>query len=548
MSLATNAAYYRRVGDMLTQWGWGAAINWWPGWATRTNGGATMQPQAVTVHHTGGTATATSYLVNPTDRPKLKVLANVHIDQLERRIRFICAGGASHGGYTHQPCYDRVIAGTAPLDRDLVPGADSATFSINKRTVGIEVDGAGGKNEWDEWTYRATVATSAACQVAGGWPVGDAPRVGAHKEHTRRKPGDPFVNMGTFRRDVLDCIKQPWAPTPVSGEPVKLGSRLLSKVSGQDQGADVAELAELLIARGHDVGTPVDVFGPRMDAAVRTIQAAAGLPETGVVDAATLTVLLGEPNPSEPDGGTDVPTPEPAPVGKLRVGLVTGIDPRFGGSTSQATVDRYAAAVKSMSAPLVALAEIPDDARSKQMRTRLRRALPGGEDRWKVWTSGDAPGVAILFDGSQAKPVGGSADVERLAFGKAGYHGGVVALFDVTGAGRVAVGGYHLQPNSIASLDSQAASVQAVAKAALQLGAPVTVLAGDGVNSDDWLPGWTVTRVGKSAKTPTYKTAITDRIHIKSRVGTVQVTGYGTRKTPSDHKAVVIQVAIGSDL
>ena len=161
MGLQENAAYYQKVGALLTDWGWDDFLNWWPGWQTRTNSGPVKTPLAVTVHHTGGVATATSYLINPVDRPKLKVLANIHIDALERRIRFICAGGASHGGYTYQPCYDRVIAGTAPLDRDLVPGPDSTTFSINRVTVGIEVDGAGGADEWDDWTYRAAVATAA---------------------------------------------------------------------------------------------------------------------------------------------------------------------------------------------------------------------------------------------------------------------------------------------------------------------------------------------------------------------------------------------------
>ena len=212
MTLAQNATFYRRVKDLLDSWGWGKATELYPGWATRSNSGVTMMPQAVTVHHTGGRATATSYLVDPRDRPQLKVLANIHITH-GHQIRFIAAGGASHGGYTHEPCYQRVVQGTAPLDRDLDPGADSRTFSINKRTVGIEIDGAGGPKEWDEWTYRAAVATSAACQVAGGWPVKASPRVGAHKEHTRRKPGDPYAPMGKFRRDVLDCLANPWTPT-----------------------------------------------------------------------------------------------------------------------------------------------------------------------------------------------------------------------------------------------------------------------------------------------------------------------------------------------
>ena len=69
MSLATNAALYRAVAKLLTSWGW--PVEYAAGWETRTNGSAIRTPSAVTVHHTGGKATATSYLLNPRDRPQL---------------------------------------------------------------------------------------------------------------------------------------------------------------------------------------------------------------------------------------------------------------------------------------------------------------------------------------------------------------------------------------------------------------------------------------------------------------------------------------------
>ena len=213
MSLATNATLYRAVAKLLTSWGW--PVEYAAGWETRTNGSAIRTPSAVTVHHTGGKATATSYLLNPRDRPQLKVLANMHITH-DRRIKILAAGSTSHGGYTHEPCYQRVVQGTAPLDRDLVPGADSLTFSINTRTVGIEVDGAGGADEWDDWTIRAVVAVSAAWQIVTGWMKdGKAPRVGGHKEHTKRKPGDPYMSMGELRTRVAAVVAsgKPYGPT-----------------------------------------------------------------------------------------------------------------------------------------------------------------------------------------------------------------------------------------------------------------------------------------------------------------------------------------------
>ena len=543
MSIETNAAGYRKVGALLTEWGWGPYIEWWPGWATRTNSGAIMPPQGVTVHHTGGVATATSYMVNPRDRPQLKVLANVHITA-QHFIRFIAAGGASHGGYTHKACYDRIIDGTAPLDRDLVPGADSATFSINKRTVGIEIDGAGGPNEWDTWTYRAAVAVSAACQVAGGWPVDGSPRVGAHKEHTRRKPGDPYANMGKFRTDVLACIREPWGP---DATPPVLGSRVLSK-NGNDRGPDVAELAGLLTARNFDVGKPLDEFGPAMDAAVRAVQLAAGLRMTGVVDAETLAAIKAPagspaPTPAPAPTPTPVPTPAPVPAPVVALRVATLNCQGYGRSATAARMKALAKVVVSFDAPLVALSEC-----TESMRDKLRGYLPGGTNRWKVWSDESTPYAAILFDVSVVS-YGSADDVKVVRFGTANAHGAVVARFEVEGI-PVAFGAYHLQPNTIASLAAQTSQVRHAMRAAEALDG-FAVIAGDGVNNNAWLPGWTDCRTAaKTApgrKAPTYKAAITDRIHVlTTQPGyTYRVVGYGTRKTTaSDHRGVVVEISV----
>ena len=213
MSLASNAAFYRKVNNLLDSWGW--PVDRVANADTRTNSTVTMTPTQMTHHHTGSASTATSYLLNPADRPQLRVLANYHITR-SHRIKFLAAGGASHGGYTDQAVYNKVAAGNAPLDRDMVPGADSKSFSVNKRTVGVETDGAGGSAEWDLWMYGANVALAAACHVAGGWASLPSPKVAAHKEHTRRKPGDPYAPMGRFRGDVLVFLADPKRPDGTS--------------------------------------------------------------------------------------------------------------------------------------------------------------------------------------------------------------------------------------------------------------------------------------------------------------------------------------------
>ena len=489
MAIADNAAYYRKAGEILASWGWAAYIDWYTGWATRSNAGATMLPRGITVHHTGSRATATSYLVNPRDRPALKVLANVHITH-DHRIKFICAGGASHGGYTDQAVYEKLIAGNAPLDRDMVPGSDSRTFSINKRTVGIEIDGAGGVREWDTWTYRAAVATSAALHLAGKFPVGTAPRVGAHKEHTKRKPGDPYCNMGQFRKDVLSCLQAPWGPAGgVGTKPLKLGDRILSKMVGQDTGADVAELAKLLIARGYDLGKPADVFGPKMEAAVKWEQKKAGLVVDGIVGPKTVAKLLGgavEPEPTppvvaEPPEPQPEPEPEPEPESKpepkpeppapkpnavdFRYGWANLHAQRWGGLADRSP--KRAAFIKSeLKASVLGCCEMSETARNATFR-----ALGG----WKNYP------IGYVSSGWNPKKWTHIAR-KSVSFGTA-YHGAVRAeLRHVASGKRLDVISLHVRPRASFRSDAAAAKgKQSDIAAALTLVRPgvPTIFAGD---------------------------------------------------------------------
>lgn len=473
MGIAKNADFYRQVGALLTSWGWDDFINWWPGWETRTNGGTILTPEGVTVHHTGGAATATSYLINPTDRPKLKVLANIHVDVLERRIRFICAGGASHGGYTHKPCYDRVVEGTAPLDRDLVPGKDQKPFSINRRTVGIEVDGAGGSDEWDDWAYRAAVATSAACQVAAGWPVGGSPRVGSHKEHTLRKPGDPHVNMGTFRRDVLDCIANPWGPNAERPD-LTLGDRVLSR-NGNDKGSDVADLVRLLVALGFDL-RPDDEFGPAVEGAVIEFQGKHGLAPDGIVRLDTVEAIK---RALTLPGSTDTETPHLL-AGEARLEVpqaqpsVHTCDFRFGQANLEA--ERFGGLDDDsprrgeflrdvMKCSVYALCEV-----SETSRNAIRAVL--GSERYKVYPVGF---VCVLWDSTRWQHVG----KKSVDFGTP-IHGAIrVTLEDVQGSGlRMDVISMHVRPSAITDQAGKQADIKKAMTALRRPGVP-TVVAGD---------------------------------------------------------------------
>ncbi|MFT4225299.1 peptidoglycan-binding protein [Micropruina sp.] len=111
----------------------------------------------------------------------------------------------------------------------------------------------------------------------------------------------------------LDKIK----PAP------KLGDRVLRR---GDTGPDVAELSQLLTARGHDVGVPANSFGSAVEKAVIAEQTAGGLkPVDGKVGPDTLAWLRKPPvveppdAPQDPDDTQD-PTPEaPDPVRDFRL-------------------------------------------------------------------------------------------------------------------------------------------------------------------------------------------------------------------------------------
>lgn len=196
MSLQQNATWLRAACDRIaTQ---GIKVAYEPGWETRTNGGASPDHEAIIVHHTGADTTSTAYLRDgERARPMIPPYAQIHVRR-DATLAVIAAGGASHAGMVDRSVWDRIVGGTAPLDRDMKPGPDSKTFSANRPGIGIEVNGAGGPGDWTAEQYATVVAFCAAYHEVRGWRA-LSPRVGAHKELTTRKPGDPWAPMGALR-------------------------------------------------------------------------------------------------------------------------------------------------------------------------------------------------------------------------------------------------------------------------------------------------------------------------------------------------------------
>jgi hypothetical protein len=83
-----------------------------------------------------------------------------------------------------------------------------------------------------------------------------------------------------------------------------------------DSGADVRELQNMLNFWGHSAGVADGIFGAQTETALRSYQAQAGVPQTGVWDAATMEqyrqfiISIGGEDPNPPDSPTQPPMSE----------------------------------------------------------------------------------------------------------------------------------------------------------------------------------------------------------------------------------------------
>ena len=180
-----------------------------PGWETR-DGSRTrdLNPEAVVVHHTGDVSTPLSMIRD--GRSNLPgPLANFLVGQ-SGRIYLVAAGYSNNAGYGGEANFLIAKAGKASVE--MKPPASDGSWSANSHAWSIEADGTG---NWPTIVRQHVVEVCAALHMAEGWTNGA--RVIAHKELTRRKPGDPGDDMGSVRADVLAKIAE-WSgqtePTP----------------------------------------------------------------------------------------------------------------------------------------------------------------------------------------------------------------------------------------------------------------------------------------------------------------------------------------------
>ena len=226
-----------------------------------------------------------------------------------------------------------------------------------------------------------------------------------------------------------------------------------------DRGVDVAALAKELARHGYSTGSPADVFGPKMEAAVKDFQKRAGLTVDGVAGPRTTVALA-----------TVTPPPSPEEQGMFRFGQANLRAARFGGlpDASNARADFLRA---KLHCSLYALSEV-----SKAARTAIDKRL--GAARWQLHPEGY---VCNLWDSVKWTHAGKRA----VSFGT-GVHGAVCTVLTHRPTGRrLDVISLHVRPSDSFGQGASDATVAAgkagdVERALRLLAKDVpTIIAGD---------------------------------------------------------------------
>ena len=111
-------------------------------------------------------------------------------------VWFISRGRCNHAGKIARNALGAVKGSTLPLDGNLKPGPDKIDGNIN--LIAMEVS-TGNKLAWVPSEYWAAVIIVA--ELLRAMDIA-TPDVLGHKEATTRKPTDPVLDMGRFRRHV----------------------------------------------------------------------------------------------------------------------------------------------------------------------------------------------------------------------------------------------------------------------------------------------------------------------------------------------------------
>lgn len=275
-----NATRLGHTADLLTQWGY--KVTRVAGWESRQASTIPLVPVAIIQHHTAARETPLSYLLGGDSQRSLPGPLSQWQVKRSGEIILLAAGYANHAGYVDPAAFDVIASGHAPLDAEVIPGPDSTTWSANRHSIGIEADGPGGPDDWSAEEMAACIALNAALNITYGWTA--AVRTGAHKEITRRKPADPVVHMGRFRRDILAEIGRRTG-SPAEASPLSSTTATPPTIRKGSTGPAVVAWTTWLRRMFSYAAkvSPGTYFGADTDAATREFQRRVNLDADGIV-------------------------------------------------------------------------------------------------------------------------------------------------------------------------------------------------------------------------------------------------------------------------
>lgn len=281
----------QKVADLLKEWGFNVTLR--SGWnSNQARKDIKFAPVGILDHSTAGNGTSLRMLFDDGNGVVPGPLCQFAVLRQDSEIVLGAAGYANHSGYGSKASGEQIISGKAPLDKQITPGP-TQNYSVNRSTIGIEVQAAG---NWTEGQYKATIALNAALVLAFGWSK-TAPPLGGHKEFTRRR-NDPYENMAKIRKDTIAFIKEkesapkppvePTDPKPPAEKPTlpkRPGGKrpLLKETSPRMKGAWVKYFQECAILLYPKESKPMiaaggadGVYGPASAQTAKNIQKAFG--------------------------------------------------------------------------------------------------------------------------------------------------------------------------------------------------------------------------------------------------------------------------------
>lgn len=270
-------------------------------WRTRrARDDIAFAPTMIVEHHTGSPTTSSHLLAITGHGPALPgPLCHWTIER-DGTILVIAAGYANHAGFNNRTAVN-LLGSDPPMTAEHLPGADSGTFSANRRAFGIEVKANG---PFTVAQQRSAPALEVAVVREFGFSR-TAPPIAGHKEITRRKPGDPGHDMAARRREVAALLAGGQAITGLvapAGEPWPLDPGIFfgpeddaNTISGQHSFlADGVTRGHPVLLRWQSAAASLDgqarfrtapdgLYGEETDRSAKAIQAASGLEVDGFV-------------------------------------------------------------------------------------------------------------------------------------------------------------------------------------------------------------------------------------------------------------------------